>query len=61
MLKAFFIKNRQHVIIIALFLAISVIYCYPVLSGKVMNQNDELTAKALTREAEEYHKKTVIY
>lgn len=58
MLKEFFIKNRQHVIIIALFLAISVIYCYPVLSGKVMNQNDDLTAKALTREAEEYHKKT---
>lgn len=39
-------------------MVVSVLFCYPVLSGKVMNQNDELTAKALNREAEEYNKKT---
>jgi hypothetical protein len=58
MLKEFFIKNKQHVIIIALFMVISIAYCYPVLSGKVMNQNDDLSAKALNIEAEKYNKKT---
>lgn len=39
-------------------MAISLAYCYPVLSGKRLNQNDDLSAKALNVEAEEYHKKT---
>lgn len=57
-MNEFWNRNKVHIGIIALFLVVSVLYCYPVLSGKVMNQNDELTAKALNREAVEYNKKT---
>ncbi|HYG15868.1 MAG TPA: hypothetical protein VEC12_08955, partial [Bacteroidia bacterium] len=57
-MNEFWNRNKVHIGIIALFLVVSVLYCHPVLSGKVMNQNDELTAKALNREAEEYYKKT---
>lgn len=58
MLKEFYTKNKQHIIIIALFMAVSLAYCYPVLSGKRLNQNDDLSAKALNIEAEKYHEKT---
>lgn len=58
MLKEFYTKNKQHIIIIALFMAVSLAYCYPVLSGKRLNQNDDLSAKALNVEAEKYHEKT---
>lgn len=58
MLQEFLEKNKQHIIIIALFLAVSVAFCYPILSGKKMNQNDDLSAKALNVEAEKYYKKT---
>jgi hypothetical protein len=58
MFKEFYTKNKQHIIIVALFMAISLAYCYPVLSGKRLNQNDDLSAKALNVEAEKYSKKT---
>lgn len=58
MLKDFYQKNKQHIIIIALFMAVSLAYCYPVLEGKRLNQNDDLSAKALNVEAEKYHEKT---
>ncbi len=58
MLKEFYTKNKQHIIIIALFMAVSLAYCFPVLEGKRLNQNDDLSAKALNVEAEKYHKKT---
>lgn len=58
MLKEFYNKNKQHIIIIALFLVVSIAYCYPILSGKKMNQNDDFSANALNVEAEKYYEKT---
>lgn len=38
--KALLNKILPHFLVILAFLAISVIYCYPALEGKVVNQND---------------------
>ena len=47
-----------HIIIVIIFIVISTIYFYPVLSGKVLNQSDLNHAKGMSEELVKFEKKT---
>jgi len=51
----------HHVIIIAIFLLIAVVYFSPVLEGKVIQQSDMTNVAGMSKEAADYHEKTGNY
>ena len=58
MLKSPFLKKAlPHVIAIAAFLIVAVVYCRPALEGKVVNQSDVQQWKAMARQSFEYKEK----
>jgi len=58
MLKSPFLKKAlPHVIAIAAFLVVAVVYCRPALEGKVVNQSDVQQWKAMARQSFEYKEK----
>src|ERR1700753_4376448 len=50
-------KALPHIIAIAAFLIVAVVYCHPVLEGKVVYQGDVQQYKQMAREAFEYKEK----
>lgn len=50
-------KLLPHVIAIAVFLVVSMLFCKPVLEGNVMNQHDNVGWKGMAQEAFEYKEK----
>lgn len=58
MLKSSFLKKAlPHAIAIILFLVVAVVYCRPVLEGKVVSQSDVQQYKQMARQAFEYKEK----
>jgi hypothetical protein len=58
MMKSSFLKKAlPHVIAIILFLVVAVVYCRPVLEGKVVNQSDIQQYKEMARQSFEYKEK----
>ncbi|MBS1739100.1 MAG: YfhO family protein [Bacteroidetes bacterium] len=55
-----FKKLLPHVYIIIGFAALALLYCYPALQGKVLNQHDNISWKAMYHETEAYHDSTGI-
>ncbi|MBS1935287.1 MAG: hypothetical protein JST96_14900, partial [Bacteroidetes bacterium] len=50
-------KALPHIIAVALFLIIAIIYCKPVFDGKVVNQSDVLHWKGMAQQSFEYKEK----
>jgi hypothetical protein len=58
MMKSSFLKKAlPHVVAIVLFLVVAVVYCRPVLEGKVVSQTDVQQWKAMARQSYEYKEK----
>ena len=55
--SAFLKKALPHVIAIALFLIVAVVYCHPAIEGKVVNQSDVQQYKEMARQSFEYKEK----
>ncbi|RYZ50887.1 MAG: hypothetical protein EOP49_13040, partial [Sphingobacteriales bacterium] len=55
-----FKKLLPHLLILAGFAVFSLIYCLPALEGKVLNQHDVVSWKAMYHETEAYHDSTGI-
>lgn len=51
-------KYLPHLYIIIGFAVLSLLYCYPSLSGKVLGQGDVMSWKAMAKEGMDYHEKT---
>jgi hypothetical protein len=49
---------RPHLFAVLGFMLLSLIYAFPVLEGKKLNQHDDIQAKAAAREVVTYHEKT---
>jgi len=47
-----------HVLVIAGFFLIAALFCYPALQGKILEQHDNVSWKAMAHEAMEWHKET---
>jgi hypothetical protein len=54
-------KTLPHVIALLLFLAVSILFCKPVLDGMVLNQHDTIGWKGMARNAVEYREKNGHY
>ena len=55
--SSFLKKALPHVIAIAVFLVVAVVYCKPVLEGKVLNQTDVIGHKAMAQQSFEFKDK----
>ena len=51
-------KFKWDILIVVLFAAVSLMYCYPQLSGKKLSQHDNLSWQGMSREAMAYHDST---
>jgi len=60
-MKSFFSRFGYYIFAAALFIAVAVIYCKPVLSGKVLVAGDEIAAVSSQQEPNNYHKETGDY
>lgn len=49
---------RPYLIALGIFLAVSLAYCLPVLSGKILGANDLILGEVLKKSAEDYNQKT---
>jgi len=54
--KGVFSKILPHLIAVIIFLLVAVIYCKPVLEGKVLNQHDITNWKGAVQQSIEYSK-----
>ena len=61
MKKLFADFAKTHLVIIAAFLALSIVYFSPALEGKVLNQSDMVHASGMSQELIEYHEETGEY
>ena len=59
--SAFLKKALPHVIAIVLFLVVAVVYCHPVVEGKVVRQTDVEQHNQMARQANEYKEKNGHY
>src|SRR6516162_5393683 len=59
--SSFLKKALPHVIAIAVFLVVAVVYCKPVLEGKVLNQTDVIGHKAMAQQSFEFKDKYGYY
>ena len=50
---------RPYLIALGIFLAVSLAYCLPVLSGKILGANDLILGEVLKKSAEDYNQKAV--
>src|SRR4051812_7666284 len=50
-----FKKLLPHIYLILGFAALSLLYCYPALQGKVLSQHDNVSWRAMYHEAKAYH------
>jgi hypothetical protein len=57
MVQAFFKKNWPHFVAVGIFLLVAVIFCKPVIDGKVLNQHDVISWKGMAQDAFEYKEK----
>jgi hypothetical protein len=57
MIQSFFKKNWPHFAAIGIFLLVAVLFCKPVLEGKVLNQHDVISWKGMAQNAFEYKEK----
>jgi len=55
---AFFKKLLPHIIAVAIFVVVSLIYCKPALEGKVLNQHDTQSWKGMAQQSFEVKEKT---
>lgn len=55
--KIWFTHNLPHILAVAFFIAISFIYCSPLLQGKVPSQSDVVQAKGMQKEVNQYRTK----
>lgn len=53
--KSFWKSLMPDIVAIAIFILIAVIYCSPMLDGKVLQAGDSMSWKGMYREAEVYH------
>src|SRR5690606_26192004 len=53
-----FSRYLPHGIIIAIFIAISCVFCYPAFQGKVMNQHDMFTWLYMSKESRDHYEQT---
>lgn len=53
-----FKKFLPHLLIVLGFFAIALIYCHPVLEGKILSQGDIVSWKGMSQEPREWHEKT---
>ncbi len=60
-MKFDFKKLLPHAIAIVAFLLVSVIYCKPALSGKVVSQSDMIQWKGMSKDAENYKERHGVY
>lgn len=51
-------KSVTHLLIIAGFALLSLLYCYPALQGKVLRQDDEVMWRAMAKEGMDWYEKT---
>ncbi|MEI6947708.1 YfhO family protein [Paraflavisolibacter sp. H34] len=58
MKKGFFQKALPHIVAVVIFLIVAVLYCKPVLEGKVVNQHDVLGWKGMAQQSIEYKERT---
>jgi hypothetical protein len=49
---------KQHLLAAGLFTAITLIYCLPMLQGKVLLQNDHIQGEGMSKEAQTFYEKT---
>lgn len=61
MKKALIEFARTHLVIILGFIALTLIYMYPLLEGKVLSQHDMLQVKGMSQEMREFHEETGAY
>ena len=60
-MKFDFKKLLPHAIAIVVFLIVSVIYCKPALSGKVVSQSDMIQWKGMSKDAQNYYDRHGVY
>ncbi len=53
-----FQKVKFHLLAIVIFIVVSVVYCLPVLSGKIIGANDVLLSDVLSKDAKVHYEKT---
>ncbi len=58
MQQSFMKKYGPHLLALGIFIVVAVIFCYPALQGKVLNQHDYISWKSMTKEASDYYEKT---
>ena len=54
-MKDFFKKYGAYLVAAVVFLAVTLVYCYPMLNGKVLRQGDTLQWKGMAHELKEYN------
>ena len=53
-----FKKLRVDILVVVIFIIVSLLYCFPQLQGKKLNQHDNISWQAMSHEAMTYHEKT---